>query len=56
METEASKSQIEVWEWKEALFEDLKDIPKEKRLKFIREKVRKTLEQIRQASKDHQVA
>jgi hypothetical protein len=55
MEAKASKSQIEAWEWKDALFEDLKDVPKENRLKFIKEKVSKTLEQFRQASKDHQV-
>ena len=46
MESKVSKAQIEVWEWKDSLFEELKNIPKEQRLKFIREKVKKTIEQI----------
>jgi hypothetical protein len=46
MESNVSKSQIEVWEWKDSLYEDLKDIPKDQRLKFIKEKVKKTLEQL----------
>ena len=48
METKVSKSQIEVWEWKEYLFEELKNIPKDKRLKFIKEKVKKTIEKLNQ--------
>ena len=46
MKINISKSQIEVWEWKESLFEELKNIPKEKRLEFIRKKVKKTIEQL----------
>jgi len=46
MESKVSKSQIEVWEWKDSLYEDLKDIPKDQRLKFIKEKVKKTIEQL----------
>ena len=46
MESKVSKAQEEVWEWKESLFEELKNIPKEKRLDFIRKKVKKTIEQI----------
>jgi len=56
METKVSKSQIEVWEWKEALFEDLKIIPKTERLKFINEKVKKTIEKLNQLSSKTQVA
>ena len=46
MEAKVSKSQVEVWEWKDSLYENLKDIPKDQRLKFIKEKVRKTIEQL----------
>jgi hypothetical protein len=30
-----SKSQLEVWEWKETAYQTFKDIPKENRLKKI---------------------
>jgi hypothetical protein len=36
METKVSKAQIEVWEWKEALYEELRDIPKLERLNYIK--------------------
>ena len=54
MESKVSKAQIEVWEWKDLLYEELKDIPKELRLKFIKEKVKKTIEQISRPSIDMQ--
>lgn len=43
MKTKISKAQTEVWEWKESLYEELKDIPKLERLNYIRGKVSKTL-------------
>jgi hypothetical protein len=55
MESKISKSQIEVWDWKESLYEDLKNIPKEMRLKFIKDKVKKTLEKLATSSPDTQV-
>ena len=56
MESKVSQSQIEVWEWKESLYEDLKNIPKSERLKFIKEKVKKTLERISQPAKNPHIA
>ena len=56
MESKVSKAQEEVWEWKDSLFEELKNIPKEDRLKFIREKVKKTIEQISHPSEKPYVA
>ena len=56
MESKVSKAQEEVWEWKDSLFEELKNIPKENRLKYIRKKVKKTIEQISQPSENPYVA
>jgi len=56
MESKVSKSQIEVWEWKDALFEDLKSIPKDQRLKFIKEKARKMIKNLNQLSSKSHVA
>jgi hypothetical protein len=39
METKVSKAQIEVWDWKESLYEELKNIPKLERLNYIKGKV-----------------
>ena len=39
METKVSKAQIEVWDWKESLYEELKNIPKLERLNYIKSKV-----------------
>jgi hypothetical protein len=56
METNESKSQKEVWEWKESLFEELKNIPKESWLKFIKEKTKNTLQRFdKTSSKIHLV-
>jgi len=49
MEADTSKAQLEVWEWKDALYEELKAIPKAERLKFIKAKVRNTIEKLRRA-------
>ena len=46
MESKVSKAQEEVWEWKDSLFEELKNIPKKDRLKFIREKVKRQLNKL----------
>lgn len=45
-----SKSQIEVWEWKEALYDELKIIPQNKRFEFIHNKTAGTIERIKKAS------
>jgi hypothetical protein len=52
MESKVSKAQEEVWEWKDSLFEELKNIPKEDRLKFIKEKSKKIIEQIKHSSEN----
>jgi hypothetical protein len=39
METKESKAQTEVWEWKESLYEELRNIPKMERLNYIQNKV-----------------
>ena len=39
METKVSKAQIEVWNWKDSLSEELKNIPKLERLSYIKNKV-----------------
>ena len=46
METRESKSQVEVWEWKESLYKELRHVRKDKRLKFIKEKVRRTIDKL----------
>jgi hypothetical protein len=43
METKVSKAQAEVWDWKENLYEELKNIPKLERLNYIKGKVSETI-------------
>ena len=40
MEAKTSKAQMEVWEWKEKLSEELKKVPLSDQQKYIREKTR----------------
>jgi hypothetical protein len=47
METKISKAQIEVWDWKDSLYEEIKNIPKLERLKFLKDKVSLTINQIK---------
>lgn len=47
MNTKISKSQIEVWEWKNSLFEEIKNIPKLERLQYLRKKVSSTVSRIK---------
>ena len=47
METKISKAQIEVWDWKDTLFEEIKNIPKLERLKYLNAKVNVTISQIK---------
>lgn len=35
MEAKVSKAQLEVWEWKERAYEQIKNMSKEERIKFI---------------------
>ena len=49
-----SKAQVEVWDLKDSLFEELKNIPKLERLSYIKGKVKNTIEKINK--KKHYVA
>ena len=42
-----SEAQKEVWEWKERLYEKIKDLPGEEQLKYIMENAKKTIEEFR---------
>jgi len=55
MEAKVSKSQLEVWEWKERLYSEIKDLPKGERLNYIREKVKATVDRIREKKKETKV-
>ncbi len=48
MEPKISKSQTEVWEWKEKAFEALKDLPIEAQLAEIHRQTAATVASIRQ--------
>ena len=41
-----SEAQREVWEWKEALYQEIKDLPGEEQLKYIIEKTKETKEML----------
>ena len=41
-----SKAQVEIWDLKDSLFEELKNIPKLERLSYIKGKVKSTIEKI----------
>ncbi len=43
MNTKISNAQIEVWQWKETLYQELCKVPKWEQLKYINEKVKDTI-------------
>ena len=43
MATDVSKAQQEVWEWKEAAYDSLKDIPQQERVPYILSRVQETV-------------
>ena len=47
LKTKTSKSQKEVWEWKQSLYEELREIPRFKKLKYLHQKVKGTLEYLK---------
>ena len=49
MEAKTSKAMLEVWESKNRLYEELKNIPVKERSKYIREKTKSTLDKLRKA-------
>jgi vacuolar-type H+-ATPase subunit E/Vma4 len=55
MKANVSKSQMEVWEWKERLHEELKSVPEKERLKYIRNKVKNTVKQLKADKTDKKV-
>ena len=44
METKISKAQLEVWEWKNNLYEEIKHLDDDKKLAYIQNKVKDTIE------------
>lgn len=51
METNDPKALQEVWEWKEKLYEQIKDLPGDEQLKYIIANAKKTLEEFRASLK-----
>jgi len=47
MEAKISKAQLEVWEWRESLHEELKNIPETERLNYIHEKVKSSVDRLK---------
>lgn len=43
MKTKISKAQLEVWEAKDNLYEELKNIPYAKRIEYLQDKAKKSL-------------
>ncbi len=46
MKAKISQAQLEVWEWKERISKELTAIPKNQRVSYILDKVKKTVDQI----------
>jgi hypothetical protein len=52
METKTSKAQLEVWEWKEKAWQQIKDMPLQKGIEFILEQTKMLAEEIKKAQQD----
>lgn len=48
METKISKAQLEVWEWKEKAYQEIKDLPKTEQLKYILSQTKETVEMLKE--------
>lgn len=48
METKISKAQLEVWEWKEKAYQEIKDLPKAEQLKYILSQTKETVEMLKE--------
>ena len=46
MEAKISKAQLEVWEWKEKAYEDVKHLPIAEQLKLIHERTKQSIANI----------
>ena len=44
-----SKAQIEVWDWKNSLYEEIKDIPDSQKIDYIHKKTTETIERLKKA-------
>ena len=44
-----SKAQLEVWEWKEKAYEEMKDMTSQERLKYLHEQTKDLVDQIKKA-------
>ncbi len=47
METKVSKAQLEVWEWKEKAYEEMKHLTTSEQMKFIHEQTKELVERIK---------
>jgi len=47
MKAKISKSQLEVWDWKERAFKNIEDIPEDERVKYIFSKTNKTISRLK---------
>lgn len=45
MELKISKAQLEVWQWKEKAYEEIKDLPLEERIPYIQKKAKAVLDE-----------
>ena len=46
MKAKISKSQLEVWEWKENAYNEIKDMPKDKRIDYIIKNTEKIINEL----------
>jgi hypothetical protein len=51
METKVSKAQLEVWEWKEKLYQQVKDLHQGEMLKFILGQTKETIDNLKDKQK-----
>ena len=47
MEAKVSKAQMEVWEWKEKVYEDMKHLSTSEQIRLIHEQTRELVERLR---------
>jgi hypothetical protein len=47
MEAKESKSQLEVWEWKEKAYEEMKHLSTREQIRFIHEQTKELAERLR---------
>ena len=55
METTISKSQLEVWEWKDILYDEIKNLSEFKRIEYLINKVKTTSDKLKADKKSDQV-